>query len=41
MSERKAIIHNLKKVFLMVSGSALQKYMTEIEEATALITKCF
>jgi hypothetical protein len=37
MSEEKAIIHNLKKVFLMVSGSALQKYMTEIEKQQHLL----
>ncbi len=37
MSEEKAIIHNLKKVFLMVSGAALQKYMTEIEKQQHLL----
>ena len=37
MSEEKAIIHNLKKVFLMVSGSALQKCMTEIEKQQHLL----
>ncbi|OPB99035.1 acyl-CoA dehydrogenase [Elizabethkingia meningoseptica] len=37
MSEEKALIHNLKKVFLMVSGSALQKYMTEIEKQQHLL----
>lgn len=37
MSEEKAIIKNLKKVFLMVSGAALQKYMTEIEKQQHLL----
>ncbi len=37
MSEEKSIIHNLKKVFLMVSGAALQKYMTEIEKQQHLL----
>lgn len=37
MSEEKEIIHNLKKVFLMVSGAALQKYMTEIEKQQHLL----
>ncbi|MBP2617601.1 acyl-CoA dehydrogenase family protein [Chryseobacterium jejuense] len=37
MSEEKAIIANLKKVFLMVSGAALQKYMTEIEKQQHLL----
>lgn len=32
MSEEKEVIKNLKKVFLMVSGSALQKYMMDIEK---------
>ncbi len=37
MSEEKAILANLKKVFLMVSGAALQKYMTEIEKQQHLL----
>lgn len=37
MSEEKAIIHNLKKVFLMVSGAALQKYMMDIEKQQHLL----
>ena len=37
LSEEKAVIHNLKKVFLMVSGAALQKYMTEIENQQHLL----
>ena len=37
MSEEKAIIANLKKVFLMVSGAALQKYMMEIEKQQHLL----
>jgi len=37
MSEEKAIVHNMKKVFLMVSGAALQKYMTEIENQQHLL----
>lgn len=37
MSEEKAIIANLKKVFLMVSGAALQKYMTEIDKQQHLL----
>lgn len=37
MSEEKAIIHNLKKVFLMVAGAALQKYMMEIEKHQHLL----
>ncbi len=37
MSEEKALIHNLKKVFLMVSGAALQKYMMEIEKQQHLL----
>lgn len=37
MSEEKALLANLKKVFLMVSGAALQKYMTEIEKQQHLL----
>jgi len=37
MTEEKAIIANLKKVFLMVSGAALQKYMMEIEKQQHLL----
>ncbi|WP_313101032.1 acyl-CoA dehydrogenase family protein [Epilithonimonas sp.] len=37
MSEEKEVIKNLKKVFLMVSGSALQKYMMEIEKQQHLL----
>ena len=37
LSEEKAIIANLKKVFLMVSGAALQKYMMEIEKQQHLL----
>lgn len=37
MSEEKAVITNLKKVFLMVSGAALQKYMMEIEKQQHLL----
>lgn len=37
MSEEKAILHNLKKVFLMVAGAALQKYMMEIEKQQHLL----
>ena len=37
MSEEKAIVHNLKKVFLMVAGAALQKYMMEIEKQQHLL----
>ena len=37
MSEEKAIIANLKKVFLMVSGAGLQKYMMEIEKQQHLV----
>ena len=37
MSEEKAIIANLKKVFLMVSGEALQKYMMDIEKQQHLL----
>ena len=36
-SEEKAIVENLKKVFMMVSGAALQKYMTEIEKQQELL----
>lgn len=37
MSEEKVIIANLKKVFLMVSGAALQKYMMDIEKQQHLL----
>ncbi|WDT67469.1 acyl-CoA dehydrogenase family protein [Cloacibacterium sp. TD35] len=37
MSEEKAIIANLKKVFLMVSGAALKKFMMEIEKQQHLL----
>ncbi|MPT32980.1 MAG: acyl-CoA dehydrogenase [Chryseobacterium sp.] len=37
MSEEKEVINNLKKVFLMVSGSALQKYMMDIEKQQHLL----
>lgn len=37
MSEEKALLHNLKKVFLMVSGAALQKYMMDIEKQQHLL----
>ncbi|MFC6268890.1 acyl-CoA dehydrogenase family protein [Frigoriflavimonas asaccharolytica] len=37
MSEEKSILHNLKKVFLMVAGAALQKYMMEIEKQQHLL----
>ena len=37
MAEEKAILHNLKKVFLLVSGAALQKYMMEIEKHQHLL----
>ena len=37
MSEEKSIIANLKKVFLMVAGAALQKYMTTIEKQQHLL----
>ncbi len=37
MSKEKAIIANLKKVFLMVSGAALQKYMMDIEKQQHLL----
>ncbi|TXF79534.1 acyl-CoA dehydrogenase family protein [Chryseobacterium sp.] len=37
LSEEKAVIVNLKKVFLMVSGAALQKYMMEMEKQQHLL----
>lgn len=37
MSQEKALLENLKKVFLMVSGAALQKYMMEIENQQHLL----
>ncbi len=37
MSEEKAILANLKKVFLMVAGAALQKYMMDIEKQQHLL----
>ncbi|MDR6461919.1 acyl-CoA dehydrogenase family protein [Chryseobacterium sediminis] len=37
MSEEKAIIANLKKIFLMVSGAALQKFMMDIEKQQHLL----
>ncbi|QOR74290.1 Acyl-CoA dehydrogenase [Cruoricaptor ignavus] len=37
MSEEKAMIANLKKVFLMVSGAALQKYTSKIEQQQHLL----
>lgn len=37
MSEEKTVIQNLKKVFLMVSGSALQKFMMDIEKQQHLL----
>lgn len=37
MSEEKALLHNLKKVFLMVAGAALQKYMMDIEKQQHLL----
>ncbi|SHK08251.1 acyl-CoA dehydrogenase family protein [Chryseobacterium polytrichastri] len=37
MSEEKTIIANLKKVFLMVAGAALQKYMMDIEKQQHLL----
>ncbi|MDY3343820.1 acyl-CoA dehydrogenase family protein [Riemerella anatipestifer] len=37
MSEEKAMVANLKKVFLMVSGAALQKYMMDIEKQQHLL----
>ena len=37
LSEEKAVMANLKKVFLMVSGAALQKYMMDIEKQQHLL----
>jgi alkylation response protein AidB-like acyl-CoA dehydrogenase len=37
MSEEKALLENLKKVFLMVSGAALQKYMVDIDKQQHLL----
>lgn len=37
LSEEKALLTNLKKVFLMVSGAALQKYMMDIEKQQHLL----
>lgn len=37
LSEEKAVIANLKKVFLMVSGAALQKFMMDIEKQQHLL----
>ena len=37
LSEEKAVMTNLKKVFLMVSGAALQKYMMDIEKQQHLL----
>lgn len=37
MSEEKTIIANLKKVFLMVAGAALQKFMMDIEKQQHLL----
>jgi alkylation response protein AidB-like acyl-CoA dehydrogenase len=37
MSEEKALLENLKKVFLMVSGAALQKYMADIDKQQHLL----
>lgn len=37
MSEEKDLIARLKKVFLMVAGAALQKYMTDIENQQHLL----
>lgn len=37
MSEEKDLIERLKKVFLMVAGAALQKYMTDIEKQQHLL----
>ena len=37
LSEEKAVIANLKKVFLMVAGAALQKYMMEMEKQQHLL----
>ena len=39
-SEEKSIIANLKKIFLMVAGAALQKYGQEIEEHQQLMLAC-
>ena len=37
LSEEKAIVANLKKVFLMVAGSAIQKYGPDLEEHQQLL----
>src|SRR5699024_9397330 len=37
LSEEKAILRNLKKVFLMVAGSAVQKYGEELENNQQLL----
>ncbi|MAZ72212.1 MAG: acyl-CoA dehydrogenase [Flavobacteriaceae bacterium] len=37
LSEEKALLENLKKVFLMVAGSAVQKYGAELEEHQQLL----
>ncbi len=37
LSEEKALIANLKKVFLMVAGSAVQKFGSELEEHQQLL----
>ena len=37
LSEEKAILKNLKKVFLMVAGSAVQKYGPQLEEHQQLL----
>ncbi|MGS0746900.1 acyl-CoA dehydrogenase family protein [Halpernia sp. GG3] len=37
MSEEKALLENLKKVFMMVSGAALQKFMGEIDKQQHLL----
>ncbi len=39
-SEEKSIVANLKKIFLMVAGAALQKYGQEIEEHQQLMLAC-
>ncbi len=39
-SEEKSIIANLKKIFLMVAGAALQKYGEKIEEHQQLMLAC-
>jgi len=39
-SEEKVIIKNLKKIFLMVAGAALQKYGEEIENHQQLMLAC-